>query len=66
MFSLSYLHAFLQLCHYSKIPVSFQAKQKYQEGSGGVTERIKVLSEVKHIFLLLILNQSWYLVFAVL
>lgn len=28
--------------------VSFQAKEKYQEGSGGVTERIRVLSEVKH------------------
>lgn len=61
-----------QLCHYSKKHVSFQAKEKYQEGSGGVTERIKVLSEVEHIFayfLLLILKQSsesWHLVFAVL
>jgi len=38
------MHAPLQ-----KKCVSLQAKEKYQEGSGGVTERIRVLSEVKHI-----------------
>lgn len=65
------MHVFLQLCHHSKKHVSLQAKEKYQEGSGGVTERSRVLSEVKHLHIVSFAcfkkySESWRSVFAAL